>query len=539
MSHNEITGTGVGSQAVVGNVFLLETSDAVFEHQKTTHSPEEEASVLATAIATTAAGIRDEARDGGKTAAEILHALLIILEDPELQEMARPYLSTGDDAPTALFKALDVVSELMGDDEEFQSRVNDLRGIAARISAWVRGIAAGPAIPQEGQWVIVAHDLTPLETSQFGDSVVGVVTELGGPTSHTAIICRALALPAVVSARGAMGLVQGESVLVDPEGNRVIRGGGMVDATQALTFIPQANGPLVTVRANIGGLADATTAASTTARGVGLFRTEVLYLSASTEPSVGDQAASYTEVLKAAPAGKIIIRTIDAGSDKPVPFLVLEHEQNPALGIRGFRLQADHESFLVSQLEAIAQAMSDTGRDVGVMAPMVATVKEVEKFAALCAKAGISQVGIMIETPAIISVLPELEGLISFVSIGTNDLSQYLFAADRMHPRLGELNNPWQPGLLRNVKAIADHAQALGIPAGVCGESAANPLVAIVFAGMGIDSLSVAPSAVEEVTRALSAITREQAQEASVLALAARVPSEAETAVRGLFTPAG
>jgi len=117
--------------------------------KKTTHSPEEEASVLATAIATTAAGIRDEARDGGKTAAEILHALLIILEDPELQEMAKPYLSTGDDASTALFKALDVVSELMGDDEEFQSRVNDLRGIAARISAWVRGLLLDPPSPRK------------------------------------------------------------------------------------------------------------------------------------------------------------------------------------------------------------------------------------------------------------------------------------------------------------------------------------------------------------------------------------------------------
>jgi phosphotransferase system enzyme I (PtsI) len=534
---NEITGTGVGSQAVVGHVFLLETSNAVFEHQKTSHAPEEEASVLATAIATTAAGIRDEARGGDKTAAEILHALLVILEDPELQEMAKPHLSAGDDAPTALFKALDVVSELMGDDEEFQSRINDLRGIAARISAWVRGIAAGPAIPQEGRWIIVAHDLTPLETSQFGDSVVGVVTELGGPTSHTAIICRALSLPAVVSATGAMGLVQGESVLVDAEGDRVVRGGGMSDATQALAFIPQADGPLITVRANIGGLADATSAASTTARGVGLFRTEVLYLSALKEPSVDDQAARYTEVLQVAPAGKIIIRTVDAGSDKPVPFLGLVPEENPALGIRGFRLQADHEPFLVSQLEAIAHAIKNTGRDVGVMAPMVATVEEVEKFVALCSQAGISQVGIMIETPAIISVLPELEGLISFVSIGTNDLSQYLFAADRMHPRLGQLNNPWQPGLLRNVKAVADHAQALGIPAGVCGESAANPLVAIVFAGMGIDSLSVAPSAVEEVSRALSAVTREQAQKASFLALTARVPSEAESAVRGLFAP--
>ena len=179
----ELTGIGVGSQALVGDVFLLETSDAVFEHRKTTNSPDEEASILSTAIATTAATIREESSGGDTTTQEILDALLIILEDPELQEMARPHLDEGMDAPTGLFIALDEFAAFMGDDEDFQSRVSDLRGIAARISAWTRGIAAGPEIPREGTWIIVAEDLTPLETSQFGESVVGVITELGGPTS--------------------------------------------------------------------------------------------------------------------------------------------------------------------------------------------------------------------------------------------------------------------------------------------------------------------------------------------------------------------
>lgn len=535
MSTTELTGIGVGSQAAVGNVFLLETSDAVYEHQSTKHTPSEEASVLATAIMTTAAGIRDESATSDPTARDILNALLIILEDPELQEMAKPYLLEGDDAPTALFKALDEFAELMGDDEEFLSRVADLRGIAARISGWVRGIAAGPSIPQEGTWIIVADDLTPLETSQFGDSVVGVVTELGGPTSHTAIICRALSLPAVVSAKRAMTLTQGEAVLVDPEGNRVVSGGALSDATQALTFIPQSDAPLITVRANIGGLEDATHAAKTSARGVGLFRTEVLYLSASREPTLEEQVASYVEVLKAAPAGKIIIRTIDAGSDKPVPFLALGHEENPALGVRGFRLAHDFGDFQKSQLAALAAAIDATGRDVGVMAPMVSTVEEVKSFHALCHEAGITQVGIMIETPAIIHVLPDLKGLVSFLSIGTNDLSQYLFAADRMHPQLGALNNPWQPGLLRSVKQVVEKAQDLDIPVGVCGESAANPLLSIVFAGMGISSVSVAPSAVEAVSTALASVSQKQAQQASALALAASTPADAEATVRAMF----
>lgn len=532
----ELTGIGVGSHAAVGDVFLLTTSDEVFEHRKSTHTPSEEASILGTAIATTAATIRDEASSGDATTQEILDALLIILEDPELQEMARPHLESGADAPTGLFRALDEFAELMGDDEDFQSRVADLRGIAARISAWIRGLAAGPGIPAEGSWIIVAEDLTPLETSQFGDSVVGVITELGGPTSHTAIICRALGIPALVSATGARTLEQGSSVLVDPEGNRAVVGGELSNATTAISFIADADAPMITVRANIGGLADAEKAAETTARGVGLFRTEVLYLSSSTMPSVDEQATLYTEVLKAAPAGKIIIRTIDAGSDKPVPFLSIPHEDNPALGVRGFRLTGEHGEFQRSQLTAIAQAIKATGRDVGVMAPMVSTVSEVREFAALCDDAGITQVGIMIETPAIVPVMADLEGLLSFVSIGTNDLSQYLFAADRMHPHLGALNDPWQPGLLRTVAAIAESARKLKIPVGVCGESAANPLLSIVFAGLGIDSVSVAPSAVDAVSTALSAVDSTTATKAAKRALAATTPNDAEAAVRALFS---
>ncbi|MEL0273312.1 MAG: putative PEP-binding protein, partial [Pontimonas sp.] len=224
------------------------------------------------------------------------------------------------------------------------------------------------------------------------------------------------------------------------------------------------------------------------------------------------------------------------GSDKPVPFLELAEEENPALGVRGFRLTEGHREFQQSQLRAIAEAIKATGRDVGVMAPMVSTVAEVRDFRTLCDEAGITQVGIMIETPAIVPVMPDLAGLLSFVSIGTNDLSQYLFAADRMHPRLGALNDPWQPGLLRTVRSIADAARGLDIPVGVCGESAANPLLSIVFAGLGINSVSVAPSAVDDVSTALSAIDIGAAEKAASVALEASTPGEAEAAVRALFS---
>lgn len=527
-----LTGIGVGSRGVVGEVFVLDEVGRSLPPLKSALPVEKELALLRGAIEATASRLRVENGRADGTQAAIMEALLVIIEDPELLELASPALQEGWDGATALQRAVEEFELMMGDDADFASRVGDLKAIAREVGRVLRGEETALNIPTQGSWVIVARDLTPMETSQFGSSVVGVITELGGPTSHTAIICRALDIPAVVSCLGARGLHDGEKVLVDPVGNRVVRGGDLASQTQAIRFAAQFDQPIITVRANIGSLADASTARQTQARGVGLFRTEVLYLHTSTAPSIQEQAAQYRGVFQACPAGKIIVRTIDAGSDKPVPFLSLPEEENPALGIRGFRMAGRFPDFIAGQLQAIAQATTDTGRDVGVMAPMVATLEEVESFVRLCQQAGITQVGIMVETPAIISVLPDLGGLLSFVSIGTNDLSQYLFAADRLHPELGALNSPWQPGLLREVNRIARAAEEAGIPVGVCGESAANPLLSIVFAGMGIDSVSVASSAVDSVAQALRGVTRDVARACAEAALTARLATDAEEAVR-------
>jgi phosphoenolpyruvate-protein phosphotransferase (PTS system enzyme I) len=533
MSDQEsLTGIGVGSRGVVGEVFVLNDVERTLPPLKSTLPVDHELALLRSAIDATASRLRVENGTAGGAQAAIMDALLVIIEDPELLELASPALEEGWDGATALQRALEEFELMMGDDADFASRVGDLKAIAREVGRVLRGEETALNIPSEGSWVIVARDLTPMETSQFGSSVVGVITELGGPTSHTAIICRALDIPAVVSCPGALDLRDGEKVLVDPVGNRVVRGGDLSSQTQAIRFTAQHDQPLITVRANIGSLADATNAQQTQARGVGLFRTEVLYLHTSRAPSIEEQSAQYREIFAACPAGKIIVRTIDAGSDKPVPFLSLPEEENPALGIRGLRMAGRFPEFVSGQLQAIAHAINDTGRDVGVMAPMVATLEEVQSFVGLCREAGINQVGIMVETPAIIAMLADLGGLLSFVSIGTNDLSQYLFAADRLHPELGALNSPWQPGLLREVHRIARAGAGAGIPVGVCGESAANPLLSIVFAGMGIDSVSVASSAVDGVAQALRGVTLEVAQACAEAALAARTATDAEDSVR-------
>jgi len=532
----ELTGIGVGSHPALGHVLRISPESNGFDEIASHRSPAEEKTILADGVATAVTKIRQESAGSDPTMAAIMDALLMIFDDPELLELADPALQEGVDASTALVRAIDSFGELMADDEDFASRVGDLRAIAVRIGHLLRGHDVTLTIPDSGEWVVVAKDLTPLETSQFGPSVIGVVTELGGPTSHTAIICRALGIPAVVSCPGALDLPANQSVLVDPVGNRVVVGGQLGEATAAISFIQQSDVPLITVRANIGSLDDAVAACQTKARGVGLFRTEVLYLDTTQAPSVETQTHHYSDVFRQAPAGKIIVRTIDAGSDKPVPFLSLAREENPALGVRGFRMVTHYKDFLQSQLDAIGRAIAETGRDVGVMAPMISTIDEVELFRSMCDRASIGNVGIMVETPAIIPLIPSLKGLIHFLSIGTNDLSQYLFAADRLHPELGTLNSPWQPALLRQVHRIATLGAEADMSVGVCGEAAADPLLAIVFAGMGIDSVSAATSAVDDVWAALTGVNEADAKAAADVALAARYESESRADVRKVIS---
>jgi phosphotransferase system enzyme I (PtsI) len=532
----ELTGIGVGSHPALGMVLHISPDSNGFEERETSRSSDEEKAFLATGLAQAATKLREETAGADPTMAAIMDALLMIFDDPELLELADPALQEGVDASTALVRAIDSFAELMAGDDDFASRAGDLRAIAIRIGHLLRGHDVTLTIPDTGEWVVVAKDLTPLETSQFGPSVVGVVTELGGPTSHTAIICRALGIPAVVSCNDALDLPANQNVLVDPVGNRVVVGGELGQATAAISFVQQSNVPLITVRANIGSLEDAVAACHTKARGVGLFRTEVLYLDTAEAPSVETQTHHYSEVFRHAPAGKIIVRTIDAGSDKPVPFLTLAKEENPALGVRGFRMVTHYKDFLQSQLDAIGLAIAETGRDIGVMAPMISTINDVELFRSMCDRANIANVGIMVETPAIIPLIPSLEGLVHFLSIGTNDLSQYLFAADRLHPELGTLNSPWQPALLRQVHRITQLGKDAGMSVGVCGEAAADPLLAIVFAGMGIDSVSAATSAVDDVWGALTGVGADDAHRAADAALAARYESEARAEVRKVIS---
>ena len=237
--------------------------------------------------------------------------------------------------------------------------------------------------------------------------------------------------------------------------------------------------------------------------------------------------------MKAAPEGPIVVRTIDAGSDKPVPFLNMPAEENPSLGVRGYRLLANHREFVEGQLKALELAREESGREVWVMAPMIATVDEAKTFSRLARSLGKYKVGIMIETPSIALLVDQLAGVVDFVSVGTNDLSQYLFAADRMNPSLGALLNHWQPALIKSLASIAKDAKHAGISSGVCGESASDPAFAILLAGLGFDSISVSRSQVDAVHNALSSLELEDAQKVAQDVLQATSAEQAKaTALR-------
>src|SRR5690606_28603675 len=303
------------------------------------------------------------------------------------------------------------------------------------------------------------------------------------------------------------------------------------------------DGTRVQLLANIGGAKDAEKAAAAHADGVGLFRTEFLFLDREDEPSVEEQTAAYVETFQHLAGKKVVVRTIDAGADKPLPFLTDADEPNPALGVRAYRTSWEKRSVLTNQLDAIAAATKQTEAKPWVMAPMIATVTETEDFVALCRERDLEPAGIMVETPAAAGTTARHLADCDFVSIGTNDLTQYTMAADRQLGSLAHLNNPRQPAALALVKATCDGARAAGgdpeafgesanKPVGVCGEAAGDPGLAVVLVGLGVNSLSMTPLSLPAVAKVLSTVTLEQARELAVKAVSARTAEEANSLVR-------
>ena len=429
-------------------------------------------------------------------------------------------------------------------------RVTDLKDIRDRVIAELAGLPE-PGVPEPDQpSILCAEDLAPADTAGLDPHrVVGLATTLGGPTSHTAIIARQLGIPCVVAVRGLDAVEAGSMVLLDGSRGTVTLDPDRAEAAAAVAAADvaaaamagwtgpgaTADGHSVSILANVADGSAARAARQAPVEGVGLFRTELCFLDADREPTVAEQAAIYGEVLDAFKGHKVVIRTLDAGSDKPLKFVTNPEEENPALGVRGFRIVQIDADLVARQLDAIAVAAEQTGTAPWVMAPMIATPAEARQFAGLARERGLHP-GVMIEIPAAALLAEKILEHVEFLSIGTNDLAQYTMAADRMSSDLATLTDPWQPGVLALVAQTARAGEARGKPVGVCGEAAADPLLACVLTGLGITSLSAAASAVTPVGAKLSSVTLAQCREAAEAVLGtagAREAREAASAVLG------
>jgi phosphoenolpyruvate-protein phosphotransferase (PTS system enzyme I) len=548
-----------------------------------------EAAIAAATAALEETAVDLEARADGAVssggAAEILGAQALMARDPAVTDDVSRRIRGGTSAARAVYEAFGTFREMLASAGGYLAeRAADLDDIRDRAVARLLGIPQ-PGVPQSADpYVLVGRDLAPADTAMIDPStVVAFATAEGGPTSHTAILARAIGVPAVVACPGADQLAEGTLVLVDGDAGTVTVEPGPEEVTRARWESAEgvaaaaamgpgqtADGHRVALLANIGGPADLPAAVEAGAEGIGLYRTEFLFLGRASAPDEDEQAQVYQEALAAfpgsgkpgdgagsgvaersgngsgggdgsTPGGPVVVRVLDAGADKPLGFLPPPAaEPNPALGERGLRMLQLHPEVLDTQLRALVRAASRVGAGGGqleVMAPMVADAEDAAWFARRCRDAGISHPGVMIEIPGAALRAADLAAEVEFFSIGTNDLAQYAAAADREAAGLARLQDPWQPMVLDLIAVAAAAAAAAGKPCGVCGEAAADPALACVLAGLGVTSLSMTPRALPRVRAALASRALADCQAAAEKARRAVTAAAARDAARAIIAP--
>lgn len=548
-----VHGTGVVAGFAYGAAAWTKARPQIAEQEGFVAEADREGEVARfTAAAEVVAGrLAARAAQASGAAAEVLAATASLATDRGWHRAVAKLVKTGAPAESATVMATE---QFVGMFEKvggiMAERVTDLRDVRDRVVAELRG-EPEPGIPASATpIVLLADDLAPADTAGLDPgTVLALVTRLGGPTSHTAIIARQLGIACVVAVSDLRRVEEGTPVLVDG-GHGTLQVGA--DSTSAEALVAEdaarraairdwsgpaatADGVPVELLANVQDGDGALRAVEDGASGVGLLRTELSFLSAPVEPSVAQQAAIYGEVFAAFPGRKVVVRTLDAGSDKPVPFARLEPEENPALGVRGIRLRLADPGLVERQLDSIARAAADHGVErPWVMAPMVATLEEAREFAALARARGVRP-GIMVEVPSVAVLAERFLEEVDFFSIGTNDLTQYTMAADRLSAPLAGLTDPWQPAVLRLIHLTAAAGKRAGKPVGVCGEAAADPLLACLLLGMGVTSLSMASGAIPAVGVQLAAVSMDQCGAAAEAVLACRTADEARATAADLL----
>ncbi|ATL70305.1 phosphoenolpyruvate--protein phosphotransferase [Nocardia terpenica] len=516
-------------------------------------SPEQEQERLNGAIALARNVIRESSARvsgaGGAAEAEIFQAHLLLLDDEDLREAVRRRIADGQAGATAWAHEWSTAATALErlPDEYQRARAADVRAVRDQVLAALLGVDAETI---DGSGILVAADLTPAQAANLDPAVVaGIVLAQGSPTAHSAILARTRGIPAVVGAGPAvLDIAEGATVALDGATGRLAidpdpavlaefttraaeqRERARAAAAAAHEPAVTMDGGIVPVAANVGSLADATAAMHAGADLSGLVRTEFLFLGREHAPSVDEQERMYRQLAEAFGGRRIVLRTLDVGGDKPLPYIAQPREANPFLGLRGLRLALAHPELLRDQLRAIVRVAAD--HPVSVMFPMVTTVDEVRAARGILEEVlpqGVSlDVGIMVEVPAAAAKTTVLAEHVDFFSIGTNDLTQYAAAVERGNDTVAALADPLDPGVLRLIDLVCRGAGAT--PVAVCGELAADPLAIPLLLGMGVTELSVAPPAVAATKAAVRDLDRARC---SALAVRAFV-CESATDVRAL-----
>lgn len=556
MTETTITGTGVVAGTAYAPAVWVHPRPELPQAGQTVAEDQRDAEYdrFVEAADAVAARLDERAANSKGQAAEVLVATAGMVRDRGWRKTVKKNIQVGHPADYAAVAATDkFVAMFESAGGLMAERTTDLKDVRDRVIAELRG-EQEPGLPSATEpSVLLADDLSPADTAGLDPEMfVALATELGGPTSHTSIIARQLGVPCIVAVGahlrdieagtpvridGAVGTIL---LGADPEESRAL----VEESRRQLERVAQWRGPLQTsnghrvqLLANVADGKAARQAAQRQVEGVGLYRTELSFLGVSTEPTVEEQTAIYREVFEAFPGQKVVVRTLDAGSDKPIEYATMTKEDNPALGVRGLRIARSNEALLTRQLDAIAAAAAERDDDAQtwVMAPMVATSFEAEWFAGLCRERGLTP-GAMIEVPAAALMADKIMPHLDFVSIGTNDLTQYTMAADRLSPQLAYLTDPWQPAVLRLIRHTCIVAADNQIPVGVCGEAAADPLLASVLTGLGVKSLSAASSAVAAVGATVSEYSLAECQRIALAAIEAEGAVEAREAARAVVS---
>lgn len=550
-----LTGRAAAPGAAVAPAFIVPDRPPVEESmpEEPPGSADEEKERLGEALEQAEQELRELAKrvadTAGQDEADIFEAHAEFAADPELESQAHQAIDSGASAESAVSQAFDTFRELLAasKSEYLAGRAADLDDVRDRVVAILMGRDTSLPVPSEAS-VITAHELSPSQTASIPrEAIAAIATETGSPTSHAAILSRSLGIPAVVGCEGLLDAVEaGMTVAVDGREGEVTIDPSTDEREAVEARIRQeeerreqlaelrdepgetADGYRVELAANIGSPEDLEVAVEAGAEGSGLVRTEFLFLDRDEAPSVEDQVGFYTQVLRTFPGHRVVFRTMDVGADKPLEFVDRDPEDNPALGLRGIRLSLEREELFRTQLRALLRAKVEVDADeddagqLAIMFPLVAVARELTQARRILEDVAAEEdvdldeieVGVMIEVPSAALGAEGLAEHADFFSIGTNDLLQYLFAADRLQGEVAHLADVCEPDVLALLSDVIEAGHDGEAWVGVCGEAASDPTVAAALVGLEVDELSMTRVAIPEVKNALRGLTLQDCREA-------------------------